>query len=293
MTKLDKDAKGADAAREGLLARHPVFLFFFLSFVLTWGYFWLVLTPLHLPDSLRALGGFGPAIAAFLVLAITSGKRGVLSLLRSMVHWRIGVGWYLLTLLGIPFLNFLAFLVVPGTFSDLVAPGSRFLQTYLSEMVFSLTIGVAPLWEEVGWRGFGLPAMQRLYGPVVGTLLLGALWGLWHLPFFFGPLAQTGPDATFARDAIALVEFSIGLTGLSVLMTWALNNCGGSTLLAILMHAAFDSSGLALVALFPSTSPYYLPVHYQTLGIAILYSVVALILIVWTRGNLGYKREAG
>src|SRR5215467_3149359 len=106
MTKLDKDAKGADAAREGLLARHPVFLFFLLSFVLTWGYFWLVLTPLHLPDSLRALGGFGPAIAAFVVLAITSGKRGVLSLLRSMVHWRIGVGWYLLTLLGIPFLNF-------------------------------------------------------------------------------------------------------------------------------------------------------------------------------------------
>ena len=81
--------------------------------------------------------------------------------------------------------------------------------------------------------------------------------------------------------------------GLSVVMTWVLNNCDGSTLLAILSHAAFDSSGLALVTLFPSTSPYYLPIHYQTLGIAILYSVVALILIVWTRGNLGYKRKAG
>jgi hypothetical protein len=81
--------------------------------------------------------------------------------------------------------------------------------------------------------------------------------------------------------------------GLSVLMTWVLNNCGGSTLLAILLHATFDSSGLALVALFPSTSPYYLPVHYQTLGIAIIYGVIALILIGWTRGNLGYKRETG
>ena len=125
----------------------------------------------------------------------------------------------------------------------------------------------------------------------MGTLFLGALWGLWHLPFFFGPLAQTGPDATFARATIALVEFTIGLMGLSVVMTWALNNCGGSTLLAILIHATFDSSGLALVPLFPSTSPYYLPVHYQTLGIAIVYSVAALILIVWTRGNLGCKRE--
>jgi len=186
MTPVHHGVKSSEIAREGLLARCPVFLFFVLSFVLTWGYFWLLFTPLRLPESLKALGGFGPAIAAFLVLAISRGKPGVIGLLRSMVHWRVGIGWYLLALLGIPFLNFLAFLVVPGTFSDLAAPDSRLLRVFLSEMTFSLTIGVAPLWEEVGWRGFGLPGMQKLYGPVVGTLFLGALWGLWHLPFFFG-----------------------------------------------------------------------------------------------------------
>jgi uncharacterized protein len=73
-------------------------------------------------------------------------------------------------------------------------------------------------------------------------------------------------------------------------MTWVLNNCGGSTLLAVLLHASFDSSGLALVALFPSTAPYYLPVHYQTLGIAIVFGVAALVLIVATRGDLSYRR---
>jgi hypothetical protein len=73
-------------------------------------------------------------------------------------------------------------------------------------------------------------------------------------------------------------------------MAWVLNNCGGSTLMAILLHAAFDSSGLAMIALFPSTPPYYLPVHYQTMGIAIVFSVAALVLIVMTRGDLGYKR---
>jgi CAAX protease family protein len=73
-------------------------------------------------------------------------------------------------------------------------------------------------------------------------------------------------------------------------MTWVLNNCGGSTLLAILLHATFDSSGLALAVLFPSTPPYYLPVHYQTLGIAIVFSVAALVLIVATRGKLSYQR---
>ena len=290
MATVDDGIKGADIAREGVLARYPMVLFFLLSFVFTWGYFWLIWAPFGLPDSLIALGGFGPSVSAFLVLAITSGKPGVLRLLRSMVQWRVGVQWYLLVLLGVPILNLLAFLVVPGTLSDFVAPDSRLVRVYLSEMALCLTIGIAPLWEEVGWRGFGLPGMQRLHGPVVGTVILGALWGLWHLPFFFGPLARTGPEATFISASIALVEFSIGLTGLSVVMTWVLNNCRGSTLLAILLHAAFDSSGLALVALFPSTPPYYLPVHYQTLGIAIIFSIAALVLIVVTRGDLSYQR---
>jgi hypothetical protein len=57
-----------------------------------------------------------------------------------------------------------------------------------------------------------------------------------------------------------------------------------------LLHAAFDSSGLALVALFPSTAPYYLPVHYQTLGIAIVFGVAALVLIVATRADLSHRR---
>jgi membrane protease YdiL (CAAX protease family) len=283
-------AERPDTAREGLIARYPLVFFFLLSFVFTWGYFWLILAPLNLPGSLIGLGGFGPAASAFLVLAISSGKPGVLRLLRSIVHWRVGVQWYLVALLGIPVLNLLAYLVVPGTLADIVAPDSSLPLLYLSEMAFSLTLGVAPLWEEIGWRGFAQSRIQRLHGPVVGTLILGALWGLWHLPFFYGPLAQTGPDATFVSASIALVEFSIGLIGLSVVMTWVFNNSGGSVLLAILIHAAFDSSGLALATLFPSTPPYYLPVHYQTLGIAIVFSVAALVLIVATRGKLSYQR---
>src|SRR6516164_44640 len=289
MTTADT-AQRPGSAREGLLARHPLVFFFLLSFLFTWGYFWLIWAPLGLPHSLIALGGFGPAVSAFLVLALTSGKPGVLRLLRSIVHWRVGVQWYLVALIGLPVLNLLAFLVVPGALADVVAPDSRLPLLYLSELAISLTLGIAPLWEEIGWRGFAQPVIQRLNGPVVGSLILGALWGLWHLPFFFGPLVQTGPDATFVSASVALVEFSIGLTGLSVLMTWVLNNCGGSTLLAILLHAAFDSSGLALVALFPSTPPHYVPVHYQTLGIAIVFSVAAVVIIVLTRGRLSYDR---
>ncbi len=242
------------------------------------------------PPALIGLGGFGPALSAFLVLALTSGKAGVVGLLRSIVNWRVGIRWYLFALLVLPLLNLLAYLVIPGNAADFAAPDSRLPLRYLNEMFLSLTIGIAPLWEEIGWRGFAQPSLQREKGPLMGTLILGALWGVWHLPFFFGPLGQAGPDATFISATIALVEFTIGLMGLSVLMAWVLNNCRGSTLLAILLHASFDSSGLALTLLFPSTSPYYLPVHYQTLGIAIVYTIAALVIIVATWGNLSYQR---
>jgi membrane protease YdiL (CAAX protease family) len=278
------------AAREGLLARQPLVIFFLLAFAFTWGYFWLILVPLNLPGPLFALGAAGPTVSAFLVLALTSGKPGVLRLVRSMVHWRVGVPWYLVTLLGVPALMLSSYLVVPGGLADFRAPDWSFLPFYLSEFAFTLFLAGGPLLEEGGWRGFALPRMQRRHGPLAGTVILGALWALWHLPFFVGPLAATGPDGTFVSVSVAFVEFSIGLIGFSVVVTWVLNNCGGSALMAILLHLAFDAAGAAFIVLFPSASPHYIPVTWQTLGIAIVFSVAALIIIVATRGQLGYQR---
>ena len=172
--------------------------------------------------------------------------------------------------------------------AEFVAPNWSFVPRYLSEFAFTLFLAGGPLLEEGGWRGFALPRLQRLHGPLVGTVILGALWSLWHLPLFVGPLALTGPDTTFASVSITFVLFTIGLIGLSVVMTWVLNNSGGSVLMAILLHAAFDQ-GPAFAAFFPSTTPYYIPVSFQGMGIAIVFSVAALIIIVFTRGRLGYQ----
>ena len=92
--------------------------------------------------------------------------------------------------------------------SDFVAPDWSFIPSYLSQFAITLFIPPrGPLLEEGGWRGFALPRLQRLHGPLVGTLILGALWALWHGPFYFGPLSLTGPDATFVSTGIAFVLF--------------------------------------------------------------------------------------
>jgi len=140
------------------------------------------------------------------------------------------VQWYLVTLIGVPVLLFLSYVVVPGALADFVAPDWSFIPSYLGTFAFSLFLAGGPLLEEGGWHGFALPRLQRLRGPLVGTLILGALWGLWHLPAYFGPLSLTGPDATFLITGITFVEYLISVIGFSVVITWVFNNTGGSVL---------------------------------------------------------------
>ena len=124
---------------------------------------------------------FGPTLSALLLTAILEGKADVGRLLRGYVRWRVGLRWYLLVLLGIPALVLLSALTVPGVVATFRAPTPHFLLTFLLFYLVLLAFS-GPLSEEGGWRGFALPRLQQCYGPLAGTLILGLLWSLWHLP---------------------------------------------------------------------------------------------------------------
>ena len=93
----------------------------------------------------------------------------------------------------------------------------------------------------------------------------------------------------FPQTGITFVEYLIGIIGFSFVMSWVFNNTGGSVLMAILLHAAFDAAG-AFEVLFPSTYTGISPIS-LTLGIAIVSSIAALVIIIATRGQLSYQRE--
>src|SRR5919107_1811433 len=116
-----------------------------------------------------------------------------------------------------------------------------------------------------------------MHGPLLGSLILGPLWALWHLPLFFTPWNEL--------TAFNVVVFALATTCLAIMYTWVFNNTKGSLLLAILLHWSFDLSTLIVAPLFPA------PIleDYGLLPILGGFGALAVVLVALTRGRLGYQ----
>jgi len=207
-------------------------------------------------------------------------------LLRRYVLWRVGFQWYLLTLFGPPTLFLLGYLVVLGgsaAFHAILAPA--FLMSYLTPYIIYFIIG-GPLGEEPGWRGFALPRLQWGYGPLVGTLILGVLWSLWHLPMMILIPGYNGAGTGFTGILIPFLEFLIEIVALTVIITWVFNNVRGSLLLTMLLHGSLNTAENTIPKLVPT-----LPQRFLVQPMEILVLVVsALLIIVLTRAHLNSSR---
>jgi membrane protease YdiL (CAAX protease family) len=148
---------------------------------------------------------------------------------------------------------------------------------------------VVALGEEAGWRGFALPRLQAALGPLRGTVVLGLAHALWHLPVFFvagllGPFTPSG-FATFAVVAI------FG----TFIYTWVSNHARHSILIASLVHAGSNASTNLLTKLVEL--PYVGDprvewlLHENRLNV-LIFGAAALLLLVATRGRLGYSSRA-
>jgi membrane protease YdiL (CAAX protease family) len=133
------------------------------------------------------------------------------------------------------------------------------------------------LTEEPAWRGFALPRLQAKYSAFVSSLILGALWGGWHIPLFLipGSFQATLPFAGFMLSAIAT----------AFLFTWLFNHTNGSVLLAGILHAATDLTIAQMGVMQNGAQLFWIFVAVQWLA--------ALGVIVWQGAtNLAHERVA-
>jgi membrane protease YdiL (CAAX protease family) len=215
-----------------MIQRYPLTTFFLLAFGITW----VVWVPRAAGAALDTVGQawtWVPAIAALLAAALTGGRDAVRELGARLVRWRVGWQWYLVVTLGPAAFSLVVagiYVMLGGAWSDAAPAALRegpLVMLPLFLVILTLTDGLG---EELAWRGFALPRLLTEHNALVASLILGVLWGLWHLPLVWtegAPLYQQ-PVWLFLLD----------ITAKSVLFTWVFLHTRGSVLLAMLLHGA-------------------------------------------------------
>lgn len=99
--------------------------------------------------------------------------------------------------------------------------------------VFIITITAGPLGEELGWRGYALGIFQKRYSPLSAALILGVLWGSWHLPLWFIS-GFSGKDLL-----IYIFSFLLAIISTSILITYFYNK-SRNILIAMWIHFWFN-----------------------------------------------------
>jgi uncharacterized protein len=206
--------------------------FFIITFLITWG---LGVFAIFLPAQFEVLVGeltetspvyflaiAAPTISATILTFAQDGWQGLKSLYGRLIRWRFELKWYALVLLGIPSVGWIAARITGASPLKEANSPAEFLW-----LLFYVLI-TGPLCEELGWRGFALPRLLKRFSPFTASLILGVLWGVWHLPsFFLGGLVQAG---------MSILLFLINAVLLSIFVTWVFQHTGGSVLITVLIH---------------------------------------------------------
>lgn len=231
------------------MKKHPLIWFYILAFGISWlGWMPVVLgshgiAPFDSPffQVLLLLPAVGPALAAWIVTATTGGKPAVQNLFGKLLRWRVSPAWYLAALCGPAVLLFTGQSLTRwlGLSAAGAAPQGSRLAAAIPALILAL---LSNPWEEVGWRGFALPRLQMRQSALLASLVIGALWGLWHLPLFFwagNPMAE-----------YPFLPWFISTIAQAIVYTWLYNSASESLLIPALFHVAFNTTG----ALIPGVS---------------------------------------
>jgi membrane protease YdiL (CAAX protease family) len=194
------------------------------------------------------------------------------------VDYRFGVGWYLVIFLLFPVLigGSLLLAVLTGEPMPELAALSEPVSIPIA-FVYILFLG-GPLQEEFGWRGYALEGLQARWSSFVSSIVVGLMWGAWHLPLFFMPRQEF----YYQRPIWGLI---LSTTLIANLFTWVYNNTCGSILAVLLFHTMFNLSHYLFPTLGSDSASLWL--------FLLLFIAVVVMLVVWgPKRMVRAKRES-
>ena len=272
---LHRSTIGGLPAADGNRSRSKGLAFLAIAFGWSWSC-WL-LAPLLTARSplaagaLSTLGGFGPGVAAVAVIGWSGGGRALRNWLGRCLRWRIGVrpfAWAVLLPLAVLAPAALMHVALGGIPEP--SPLAGHLPMAALNLVLILLLG-GPLGEEFGWRGCAWPALRTSHGWRASSLLLGGVWGLWHLPLFF--IAGT------VQSPLPVLPFLASSVALSVVFGWLSARSHGSVLPALVLHTAVNWWAWAIPGLLVAGD------HRQLVLALGMLTLLAIGLLIWPEGR--------
>lgn len=280
------------------MTRHPMASFLALFYGLGWacfvpsllGMLGFGILPADIPvDPFRLLSIVFFALVPFVVTRIVDGPGSARRLFRQVRHVRVGPQWYLIALFGPPAALFVVAILLKGMAPiDGLAANVTGIPTTFLLGVFVLAL-LGNLWEETSWSAYVTARLQARYGPLRASLIVAPLFGLYHLPLFFiiGGLGDSPGHLPIAQLPLYLGFLLIVFSGpMRILLTWVYNSTGHSLPVVALFHASINATGGAAI----------LATFFAGVDGVLLYAalaVLALVVIVATRGRLGLSRTDG
>jgi membrane protease YdiL (CAAX protease family) len=185
-----------------------------------------------LPFSWHYLIAYGPALSALIMTWLTKGGEGLKELFSRVIKWKVKPIWWLAAFSPLWIYGLVVFVqkVVTGKWQNLSLLGQiHFMPQLNLGFAIILWLFTFGLGEEIGWRGYVLPRLQKKHSALSASLILTALWALWHWPMFF-----------YVFDSAILIGWLFSLAAGTIVFTWLYNSSHGSVLMLILFHGFFD-----------------------------------------------------
>jgi uncharacterized protein len=222
--------------------------------------------------------GYTPTLSALLAAGVFPGGGGARSVLRQVRTWRVGISWYAIAVFG-PALLFLldeaVNLVLGGSPPQhwIVLPS---LSGFFPGSLFFTVMGVlaGTIGEEFGWRGFAQPRLQKRYGALQASILIGLVWGTFHL--WILPICH----CMSLTDAI--VTQYLRLIATAVIYAWIYNSTEGSLFPVMVAHAGHNIT----VGLMPQVGG-------SAVIVALSYVAVAAVVVLMTRPRTLTRSNSG
>lgn len=261
-------------------------LFFILTFIATYAaYFTIVINgwnPYSMPGMVFLLiGGSAPSWVAVLMVLFTYDKDQRRDyFLRCFSFRQIRLPYWAFIIFVFPLL--FALLIALDVLTSGSLPGMINLKTFISQpwllpLALFMSFLSGPWSEEFGWRGYSLDRLLNRFGILRGTLILGFIWGIWHLPLFFMPQTWHGQMGFKFAGFWTFMLYTFGLT---MMMTWVYLTTDRSILSGFMMHLANNFTGNLIM-------PYSDRLEvFRALGMLALGSILMLLLARQANGGL-------